>query len=282
MLHGKKDPEDPNSESTFWASWLPDQIQDNRIEAEYFMSLCGGVNCQKVKRALKYADKAVRAKGAKPRLPEGVIENKHTWWKLLQWLRQRKPDYIQMLFDPLKISEWRFGSRWGRVPAGWNMIAEYWEPHPGGEPNYQWGDKSYWFPQKYGPYIEDIEIDDFPEPLYKMPKHSQWRKRCVLYGKKVWKQIWHEPKRNDRFKKTGWRDGKYQKAGQKKYKTDEEYHQAYELWKDDMQANGLLPTDEEYAWWEEELVKMGFQLSVTEEEFQDALEKHKKKKRKMK
>lgn len=287
MLHGVKDPESDAPSPKWWAEWLPQQCADNRIECEYFMSACGSVNCWKVKKAILIADKAVRSKGSNPHLPGGIIDHKHSWWKLMIWLRGKNDAQIHELFDPLPTGPWRFGTRWGRVVAGWNMRAEFFPPLDDGSPNYCWGDEMYWFPTVPvpSPTGEISEIDLFPEPLYKMPKHSQWRKRCVLYGTKPWKKIMGEPKRNDRWKTGGF---KYHpltgepikvKKGAKKYSSDAEFQAVWEKWKDKAQAQRLLPSDEEYATWEQAMTDEGctFTPAIADEEWQKLSKKKKKK-----
>jgi hypothetical protein len=252
-----------------WSDWLPQQWKENRIEAEYFLSVCGGVNCWKVRKAVDYADSE-----------EGILDRvgkdgkHHAWWYLLKYLRKQTPAKLAVIFDPLKVSQWKFGARWGRVIAQWKMRAEFFPPLADDQPNYCWGDEPYTFPMV--PIVDDDGIVhgvwdydlDMPKALFPIPKKGQWRKRCVLYGTKAWKKITGEPKRGDKWKTTGcvtengitrcWKKGP-------KYHSDEQFKQAHAAWIDEQQEQRLLPSDEEYATWEQNMTDAGCAFSYPEE-----------------
>lgn len=249
----------------FWTPWLPRQFADNRIEAEYFMSVAGSVNDQKIAKLLKIADKAVRdksrwkalnAKGIY--LPEGVLANPHSWWKFIAWVRTVPDATMAEYLEGIKTSLWQFWFRVGRSSfGGWRVRGDFWTPNADGSPNYNWGEEPYWFPERTE--LDGSKAWDFPEPLYKMPKYEGWRDRCFLYGTRGWKRTWHEPKPKDRYRRGP-------SKGKLKYPTIEAWQAAHDEWWDQMQEERLLPSDADFAWWEIQIAKAGFVKPVEEGE----------------
>lgn len=250
-----------------WSDWLPTQFEDNRIEAEYFIGACGSTNCWKVRKAVHYANQEADILER-----VGKDGKMHVWWYMINYLSKQTQAKLAVIFEPMKVSYWRFGSRWGRVMAGKKLIAEFFPQVEGESTNYCWDDdEPYYFPmipivddEGDGAVVEAYEMD-MPTALFPYPKKGQWRARCHLFGTKGWKKAWPdlEPKRNDKWTKGGMKyhyvtgDPINVKKGEKKWKTDEEFQAAWEHWKDEMQEQRLLPSDEEYATWEQEMDEAG-------------------------
>lgn len=278
----------PGGDAACWSKWVPLQWEQNRVEAEMFMSVAGSINSGKLKKLLKIANKEKKGK---------LFAHEHTYWQFVKWLRVKKDPWMKLTLEPLKVDMWRFFFRFMRSSYnGWRLRSEFFPPlgyeyKKGKEvpiPNYCWGETPYYLPKVDIPIPDDGTVTMLlaPKPLYKIPKSSEWRDRCVFYGdKKAWKRIWSEPKRNDKWKRAGFKyrwDGKpiKVKRGEKKYKTQWEYEAAYLAWIDEMQEQRLLPSDEEFVLWREDMKAEGCELQYIASK--DKLKKFKKKKKKKK
>lgn len=233
----------PGNDAACWSNWLLELYEFNRIEAEYFMGIAGSVNSAKVKYLIKKS-KALR--------------EEHVWWEWIRWLRSQSDAQLMGYLEPLEVELWRFGFRIGRSSFNtWRFRASFFKPIEGDngdepQPNYCWGDVPYWFPQREEKVWQ--EWDAMPEALYPMPTFGKWRDRCIYYDKReVRRRRWHEPALKDRYKKTACRHGTCWKKGELKYPTHEDWASAHAAWVDEMQAQRLLPSDEEYAGWELEM-----------------------------
>jgi len=168
MFEGKK----PDGDPTFWASFLPDLWDRNRIEAEYFMSACGSTNCQKIVKLLRIGEKNA-----------GVLSSNHPWWNFMTWVKDLSNTQVLNYIAPLNHSPWKVGFRIGRSSFnGWKKRAEFFSPNPDGSPNYCWGNDKYSFPS------------NMPTPKTPITKQKDWRKGCILYSKrKARRKLWDPP-----------------------------------------------------------------------------------------
>lgn len=270
MLYGTN----PNTgEPTFWSSWLPMQAEENYYEARAFMGICGSANCSKVRKAVKLANKKENVLSR-----VGKDGKHHVWWYTISWLRDQNQSVIESLFQPLpsSMTEWRFGTKWGRTMAGLDMRTEFYESIETNEegkpiPNHCFSPNG----DPYFPHRTEIidgvkvEVPDFPEPIVKwtkktFPKKEHWRNACTFYGdKKAWRKTWGGPNRNDKWKTAGMKyhpvDGHpiSVKKGEKKFKSKDEWLAAYNKWFNDQQEEGRLPSDEEYQSSESKLADIG-------------------------
>jgi hypothetical protein len=262
------------TEGTFWDEWLLQQATENQFEAEVLIGICGAVNCQKMRKAIKMADKE-----SKILTKTGKDGNLHVFWNLMSWMRSKEQGTIAFIFAP-KTNFYQLGTRFGRVVAMKDMRTEFYKQTEGEPTVYGWEvhDTTIEEPLAYYPHHLEWEdgvatmVPDFPEPLFptgpKYMKFSEWREGCYMYGSKGWKQHGEddEPDRNDRWKKTGMNyhpvteEPINVKKAQKKYASQEEFEAAHDKWTADMQQAGVLPTDEEYeeAW--VILEQLGFEL----------------------
>jgi hypothetical protein len=254
---------------SFWWPWLLEQCKQNRFECEVIIGACGGINCQKLRKAMDYA-------GTNSTDTVGKDGKMHSWWKTRNYLNAQDQSKINEIFAP-KENLWQMGSRVGRVVAAKFMRAEFYECLGYDEegkpiPNFCWGteDTIAYFPHRIEmrPDVNGILIavlvPDFPEPLYptgpKFMKFEDWRKRCILYnGKgKKWKNATGEPKKkNAKYKKSACVDGVCWKKGQKKYP---DFPAAVEAWEDECREKKELPSLELQSWADEELELMGCKI----------------------
>lgn len=162
----------PDGSPTYWSGFLPDLWDRNRIEAEYFISVCGSINCQKLRKMLRVAEAR-----------EGVMTSNHPWWNFISWAKGMGNKDLVKLVQPLAVKPWRFGFRIGRSSInGWRKRAEFFPPLEGGEPNYCWGTKPFNYPAA------------MPDPKTPITKQKDWRKGCVHYSKKkARKKLWNPP-----------------------------------------------------------------------------------------
>jgi len=278
------------AEDTFWDDiglddgtldhWLLVQAEENRFEAEALIGACGATNCQKLRVAIKIAHRERDILGR-----VGDDGAHHAWWYLMSWFRDQTRGTVAAIFYP-KENYKQLGLRYGRATAMKEMRAEFFVRQLNGQLIYGWeiDPVDYaleMYPLAYYPHHAVVEMDpkigpvvtgyapDFPEPLYptgpKFMRFNEWRKQCADYGGTVWKRITGEPKRNDRWRsggtKTLWDGTKIKvKKGYKKYASDAEFEAAHAAWEVEMKKQGVLPTDEEFAWAWAELERLGFAL----------------------
>jgi hypothetical protein len=86
-----------HSKKKWWSSWL---VSAPRWDAEALTGACGSVNCQKL---------TLMAKSA------GISEAKRPYWKLLSYWRENSSGLEKILTGKIKVSNWRFGFRLGRI-----------------------------------------------------------------------------------------------------------------------------------------------------------------------
>jgi hypothetical protein len=127
----------------YWSSWIS---RAPSVQQSIFIGACGSTNCQKVALMCKHT---------------ACHKQKNPWWHMLSYYRSNNGAIIKII-QGVKVSEWRFGFRLGRVVNAWMHI--------------------------YGESGEGWSLPDCPTPKIEYDA-KKWGQSCIK-GKKAKKQAW--------------------------------------------------------------------------------------------